>query len=155
MTHIYTGNGKGKSTAAFGLAVRAAMAGKKVYIIQFAKSQKYHETKIETYVKAIHIEQWPDANRVSVELYSLWEKVAAHKDDVLILDEITIALMMNHLSLEDLIRFIKKKPREVELVLTGINCPLELYEYADVITEMNEIKHYYKKGVSSRAGIDC
>lgn len=155
MTHIYTGNGKGKSTAAFGLAVRAAMAGKRVYIIQFAKTQKYHETRIETYVKNIHIEQWPDALKVSKDLKSLWSKVKSHQDDLLILDEITISLLMKQLTLETLIDFIKQKPQNVELVLTGIKCPVELYDYADVVTEMNEVKHYYQKGVASREGFDC
>ncbi|MDK2865961.1 MAG: cob(I)alamin adenosyltransferase [Clostridiales bacterium] len=155
MTHIYTGNGKGKSTAAFGLAVRAAMADLKVYIVQFAKTEKYHETRIESYVKWIHIEQWGTPEKMASGVKMLWQNVAAHGDDVVILDEITIALMMNHITLDSVITLIKAKPKDVELVLTGINCPKPLYEYADVVTEMTQIKHYYQKGITSRAGFDC
>jgi len=154
-THIYTGDGKGKTTAAFGLAVRAAMSGKRVYIIQFEKTQKYHETKISEVIDTIHIEQWYEATLIEGALDGLWQKIKGHRDDMVILDEVTIALLTKNLRLERLIDFIKRKPETVELVLTGVNCPKELYPLADVITEMKSVKHYFEKGVSSREGIDC
>jgi cob(I)alamin adenosyltransferase len=165
--HLYTGNGKGKTTAAFGLAIRAAMAGKKVYIGQFVKDMQYSETKIQGIVKNIVIEQLgkgcfiyesPDQKDVQAALEGL-EKcrqiLISGEFDVVILDEITIGLYFNLFTVEDVVRIIKNRDSKVEVVMTGRYAPEALYEISDLVTEMKEIKHYYETdGVLSREGID-
>ncbi|MBI9011121.1 MAG: cob(I)yrinic acid a,c-diamide adenosyltransferase [Clostridiales bacterium] len=164
--HVYTGDGKGKTTAAFGLAVRSLYAGKNVYIGQFIKSMKYHEVGLENDFENITIEQYGDDCFI--------EKDPAEKDiqmakdgldkinkiikssiyDVVILDEITIALYYKLFSVIELLDILKERPDELEIIITGRYAPDELIEYADLVTEMKEIKHYYKQGVLSRDGID-
>jgi cob(I)alamin adenosyltransferase len=165
--HLYTGNGKGKTTAAFGLAIRAAMAGKKVYIGQFVKDMQYSETKIQEIVKNIVIEQLgkgcfiyesPDQKDVQAALEGL-EKcrqiLISGEFDVVILDEITIGLYFNLFTVEDVVKIIKNRDSKVEVVMTGRYAPEALYEISDLVTEMKEIKHYYETdGVLSREGID-
>lgn len=164
--HIYTGNGKGKTTAAFGVAIRAAMAGKKVYIGQFVKGMKYSETKIENYLENIKIEQYGetcflenDPEPIDVERAKKGvEKILSiYKEDydLVILDEVFIAHYLKLMTLDELNLLMDKKPEETELIMTGRYCDESLYEKADLITEMKEIKHYYKQGVLSREGIDC
>lgn len=164
--HVYTGNGKGKTTAAFGLAIRAAMAGKKVYIGQFIKSMAYNETKIASLVSSIEIEQLGDGcfiNTPPKEEDQLCAQKALQKSilkmqsgeyDVVILDEIHIALYFKLIDLDVLLKALEEKPLPVEVVLTGRYAPDALIEAADLVTEMKEIKHYYTKGVLSREGID-
>lgn len=165
--HLYTGNGKGKTTAAFGLAIRAAMAGKKVYIGQFVKDMQYSETKIQGIVKNIVIEQLgkgcfifesPDQKDIQAALEGL-EKcrqiLISGEFDVVILDEITIGLHFNLFTVEEVVKIIKNRDSKVEVVLTGRYAPEALYEISDLVTEMKEIKHYYETdGVLSREGID-
>ena len=165
--HLYTGNGKGKTTAAFGLAIRAAMAGKKVYIGQFVKDMQYSETKIQGFVKNIVIEQLgkgcfiyesPDQKDIQAALEGL-EKcrqiLTSGEFDVVILDEITIGLHFNLFTVEDVVKIIKNRDSKVEVVMTGRYAPEALYEISDLVTEMKEIKHYYEtEGVLSREGID-
>lgn len=164
--HIYTGNGKGKTTAAFGLALRAVFAGMKVYVGQFVKSMKYNETKLQSVCDSIEIEQLgrgcfinKDPEKIDIEmaeqgLQHCLEKMKSGKFDVIILDEITIAIYFNLLSVERVKDFLKQKPEKVELVITGRYAPDELIEMADLVTEMREVKHYYTQGVLSRNGID-
>lgn len=165
--HIYTGNGKGKTTAAFGLALRAICSGKKVYIGQFVKSMKYNETKIETsYPKQICIEQYGrdcfinhDPEKIDVDmaqkgLEKITDIIMSEAYDLVILDEVTIAIYYKLITTDQLIKILKNKPQSCELVITGRYAPNELYQYADLITEMQEIKHYYQEGVLSRDGID-
>lgn len=164
--HIYTGNGKGKSTAAFGLALRATMAGKKVYIGQFVKGMKYSETKVEAFIDNIKIEQFGetcfiendpepiDRERAKIGIDKIL-KVYEEDYDLVILDEVFIAHYLKLMTLEEINLLIDRKPKEIELVLTGRYCDTSLYEKADLVTEMTEIKHYYKQGVLSREGIDC
>lgn len=164
--HVYTGNGKGKSTAAFGLALRALFAGKKVYIAQFIKDMKYHETGIETVMDGIKIEQLGagcfidrkpnehDREVATAALQKCGKILESGKFDVVILDEITIALYFKLFSSEDVIKILQNRNPKVEVVLTGRYAPQELIDYADLVTEMREIKHYYTQGVLSRDGID-
>lgn len=164
--HIYTGNGKGKTTAAFGLALRAVFAGKKVYVGQFVKSMKYNETKFQSICDSIEIEQlgrgcFIDKNpeKIDIEmaeqgLQHCLEKMKSEKFDVVILDEVTIATYFNLLSVDSVLDFMQQKPEHVELVITGRYAPDALIEKADLVTEMREVKHYYTQGVLSRDGID-
>lgn len=165
--HVYTGNGKGKTTAAFGLAVRAAMAGKKVYIGQFVKDMKYSETAISDFLPNIVIEQLGEGcfiEKDPVETDRLAATNAVNKCrnilnsgayDVVILDEITIALYYKLISCDDVIDILKQRAIGTEVVLTGRYAPSEILEVADLVTEMVEKKHYYTQGVLSRKGIDC
>ena len=164
--HVYTGNGKGKSTAAFGLALRALFAGKKVYIAQFIKDMKYHETGIETVMDGIKIEQLGagcfidrkpndhDREVATAASQKCGKILESGKFDVVILDEITIALYFKLFSSEDVIKILQSRNPKVEVVLTGRYAPQELIDYADLVTEMREVKHYYTQGVLSRDGID-
>lgn len=164
--HVYTGNGKGKTTAAFGLAVRALCAGKSVYIAQFVKSMKYNETKIENLFDRVRIEQLgrgcfinkkPEAVDIEIAQKGLehcTEILAAGEYDVVILDELAIALHLGLLSVDAVLDALKQRNPAIEVVVTGRYAPQELLDIADLVTEMKEVKHYYKQGVLSRNGID-
>ncbi|MFX0548721.1 cob(I)yrinic acid a,c-diamide adenosyltransferase [Hathewaya histolytica] len=164
--HIYTGNGKGKTTAAFGLALRASLAGKNVYIGQFVKGMKYHEVAVENLVNNIKIEQFgngcfisnsPTKEDISMgrnALLKCGNILKKGEYDLVILDEITIAIYFKLFSEEDVIEILKDKHPKVEVVLTGRYATDKLIEFSDLVTEMKEIKHYYNKGVLSREGID-
>lgn len=163
---LYTGNGKGKTTAAFGLAVRAALAGKKVYIGQFIKDMQYHETGISSLVPGIDITQFGrgcfidrnvdpiDADMARGGLESCREALSSGKYDVVILDELTIALRYGLLDVSDVLHALRQRSPRVEAVITGRYAPQELIDAADLVTEMVEIKHYYAKGVPARDGIE-
>lgn len=164
--HVYTGNGKGKTTAAFGLALRALCADKKVYIGQFIKGMKYHEVGIEEKFSTIKIEQYgencfiekqpeaKDFKKAKIGLEKINKILKSGEYDLVILDEVTIALYYKMIDVKDLIEVIKNRADHVECVVTGRYAPQELMDIADLVTEMKEIKHYYKKGVLSRPGID-
>ncbi len=166
MIHVYTGNGKGKTTAAFGLAVRAAMAGKKVFIGQFIKGMDYSELKLTDYVPAIEIrqfgrdcfiEQEPTAEDIELAKKGLLlcaELVQSGKYEMIILDEINVALFFNLFSVEEVLQLLAVKKEGVELILTGRYAPKEIIEKADLVTEMVEVKHYYTQGVQARKGIE-
>ena len=159
--HIYTGDGKGKTTAAFGLAVRALCAGKSVYVGQFVKSMKYHETRIEELFASaresfgrIRIEQlgrgcFIDKNPEAVDVEMAHEGLRRCADymrsgeyDVVIL---TVAEVLD---------VVAQRDPHTEIVITGRKAPQALIDAADLVTEMKEIKHYYHKGVMSRDGIE-
>ncbi|MEA1910771.1 MAG: cob(I)yrinic acid a,c-diamide adenosyltransferase [Spirochaetota bacterium] len=164
---IYTGNGKGKTTAAFGLALRASGYGKKIFIGQFVKGMKYGELEsIKKFSDTITLKQFgrdcfiyndpePEDIQIAREGWDLVNTILNDNSvDILILDEIGIAIHYKLISMEEVIEFIKRKPEEMELILTGRNVPEELFELADLVTEMKEIKHYYTKDVSAREGIE-
>lgn len=171
--HIYTGDGKGKTTAAFGLAVRALAAGKNVYVGQFVKSMKYCETRIEEIFDGsnpsfgrIRIEQLgrgcfigrdpepEDTAMAAKGLAICREQMQSGRWDMVILDELAIALHLGLLRAEDVIEALRRRNPGVEAVITGRNAPRELIDAADLVTEMREVKHYYTQGVLSREGID-
>lgn len=163
--HVYTGNGKGKTTAAFGMAVRALYANKKVYIGQFIKSMKYHETGIEKDFENIAIEQYGQHCFIDVEATEKDKALALEglekirnilisDYDVVILDEVTIALYFKMFTVEKLIEVIESRGEHVEVIVTGRYAPQALIDYADLVTEMKEVKHYYHAGVENRDGID-
>ncbi|QSX06629.1 cob(I)yrinic acid a,c-diamide adenosyltransferase [Sedimentibacter sp. zth1] len=164
--HIYTGNGKGKTTAAFGLALRTMMAGKSVYIGQFVKDMKYNETKIEKYFENIKIEQLghgcfintlPKQEDIDIATEGLNKcaKILKSGDyDLVILDELNIALYFKLFDVKKVIEILNNRAENVEVVITGRYAPKELIDIADLVTEMKEIKHYYYSGVEARDGIE-
>jgi len=165
---VYTGDGKGKTTAALGLALRAAGAGLKVFVAQFVKSEKYSEIiALERFSDLITCRQYgsgcwlhgqPDDEDVRLAGSGLEEVrriLTAGRHDVVILDEANIATHFGLLAVDDLIALIDLKPTGVELIFTGRKADSRLIDRADLVSEMREIKHYYQKGVLARKGIDC
>lgn len=165
--HVYTGNGKGKTTASFGLALRAAGAGLKVYIAQFVKGMEYSELKsirrfnnlitLKKYGRSCFIKRDPEQEDIDLAqsgLEEIKEIVASRKYDVVILDEVTIAISYSLIDEDELIKLMDDKPEELELVITGRYASPNIIEMADLVTEMREIKHYYTKGVKARVGIE-
>ena len=165
--HIYTGDGKGKTTAALGLALRAAGAGMKVFIAQFLKGKPSSEfiplaklsdsITFAQYGRDCLIKDKPteeDKNLAIRGLKEAREAIVSGKYDLIILDEVIVAVLFELLSLDDLLDLIKKKPAHVELVFTGRKAHPKLIEAADLVTEMKEIKHYYRQGVLARTGIE-
>jgi cob(I)alamin adenosyltransferase len=166
--HVYTGNGKGKTTAAMGLAVRAAGAGLPVFVAQFVKGMKYAEVApleqrfenitIKQYGRDCFISKDPDPEDVEAARRGLEEVRGVLRSGefrVVILDEATIAVYYRLFSIEELLAAVAERAPEVEVVITGRYAGQELMAVADLVTEMVEIKHYYTRGVVSRPGIDC
>jgi cob(I)alamin adenosyltransferase len=168
-TQVYTGNCKGKTTAAMGLAFRAMGSGMKTYIGQFMKGQVYGELESARMVAPyITIEQFGRKDLVHVKNPPLAEDVRMAADglaksrqallsgdyDIVVFDEILTAHDFNLVSVEDILDLVKIKPECVELVLTGRYAPQEVIDAADLVTEMVEIKHYYRHGVEARRGIE-
>ncbi len=163
---VYTGNGKGKTTAAFGLAMRAAGRGKRVCIIQFMKPDKGYGEQVSA--RKLGIEVYPmGSNRFvnkknpreeDVEMARRALELAREKlksgYDLLILDELNVAIDFNLISLEDALKLLENIPDETEVVVTGRYARKEMIERADLVTEMCEVKHYYTKGVMAREGIE-
>jgi len=186
---VYTGDGKGKTTAALGLALRALGAGKNVMILQFMKDQVYSEHKIlpnisekltiETIGKPFflikegsmpeeELAKWkrkavvfPPGKPPQEYLELVATGVAKAKEvltsgdyDLVILDEINVALFFDLVTWEEVEDLINSKGEGIELILTGRGAPPELIARADLVTEMREIKHYYTRGVEARIGIE-
>lgn len=168
MVQIYTGNGKGKTTAALGLAMRAVGHGLTVIMIQFMKGKiNYGELKTAKLLTGFTIEQYgrpdfvnPDKPeqediRLAEEgLRRAAEVIASKKYDFVILDEILVAASFGLITVQDIIKLIKSAPREMELILTGRYMPPELEQHADMISEVREVKHHFQSGVSARKGIE-
>lgn len=166
---IYTGNGKGKSTAAIGQAVRAAGFGLKSYIAQFMKEYPYNEIESLKHLSEwITVEQYcgdefvykkelpgeEELVKAKKGLQSAKDKMLSCEFDLIILDEVIVAIYFHLIEIKEVIEIVKSKPENVELILTGRYCSEELIELADLVTEMKEVKHYYQKGILSRKGIE-
>ncbi|MCF8000528.1 MAG: cob(I)yrinic acid a,c-diamide adenosyltransferase [Halanaerobiales bacterium] len=163
---VYTGNGKGKTTASLGLALRAVCAGKKVYMGQFVKDIRYSEAKAGQYLPGFKIEQFGqgcffdrDPNKKDIDaaekgLAKIEGILKEGKYDIVILDEINIAVYYNLLSPTKVIEVIEKRKPEIEVILTGRYASEIIIKHADLVTEMKEIKHYYENGVKARNGIE-
>lgn len=164
---IYTGNGKGKTTAALGLALRAAGHGIKTYIAQFMKGQHYGELDAIKKIDQIVIEQFgadtfvhvhsmtsKDRERALRGLAQAEKAMLSQEFGIIILDEVNVALHFKLLTSDEVLSFIRKKPEQVELILTGRKAPNRLVEIADLVTEMREIKHYFQQGIGARDGIE-
>lgn len=166
MIQVYTGNGKGKTTASLGLALRAAGAGLKVYIGQFLKSGCYSEVKAIKAIKNITLEQFgrdcflvKEPAKLDIELALLGlskvkKIIAEQKFDVVILDEINVALHLKLFSLKEVLDLIRNTPKKTELILTGRNVHPKLFRAADLVSEIKDRKHYYSKGLKARKGIE-
>lgn len=163
--HVYTGNAKGKTTAALGLALRAVGAGLKVFIAQFIKSRRCSEHKaLERFKDLITIRLYgtgfvrkteQSAIKAAQKGFDEVKKIITSGDyDMVILDEINIATHLGLINVDDLLDLIEKKPVKTELIITGRYADKRIIERADLVTEMKEIKHYYKKGVKARKGIE-
>ena len=164
---VYTGDGKGKTTAAFGLALRAAGAGLRVFIAQFVKGMKYSEldafkrfsdlVTIKQYGRGCFIRREPtqeDIDAAQQGLQEVREIVASGEYRVVVLDEAPLANFYGLFSVEDVLELADQKPEHVELVITGRRADPRLIERADLVTEMREVKHYYREGVKARTGIE-
>lgn len=166
MIQVYTGNGKGKTTAAIGLALRASGAGLNVYIAQFAKGKCYHEIKALKNINRIKIEQFgrrcfiksiPENVDVQLAIKGLKrvnEIITKRKYQMVILDEVNIAVKLKLIALIDLLALIKKTPKAVELILTGRYANPKIIKIADLVSDIKEVKHYYNRGQKARRGIE-
>ncbi len=166
MIQVYTGNGKGKTTAAFGLALRAAGAGYKVYICQFCKGKHYCEYESLKKIKNIKVEQYGttcfisrlplknDMKLAQAGLAAARKAIYSKRYSLVVLDEINIALKLKLINLKDLLNLIKETPKTVELVLTGRSAHPEILKIADLVSEIREVKHYFKQGIKARLGIE-
>ena len=165
--HVYTGHGKGKTTAALGLGLRAVGAGMYVYMIQFMKGRRYSELDAVEHLHHFTIVQYgrdefvskENPEQIDIDLAQqgfthAQQIISSNKYDMVILDEINVAVDYHLIPLNDLLELINKKPTRLELVLTGRHAHPEVVKNADVVTEMLEIKHPYQQGVLARKGID-
>ncbi|NLP17838.1 MAG: cob(I)yrinic acid a,c-diamide adenosyltransferase [Firmicutes bacterium] len=186
---VYTGNGKGKTTAAIGLAIRALGADKRVLFLQFMKDKTYSEHNLLPHVSpaiTLHtlgkpffvaregdideesLEKWKDrivifppgqppqeyVDLLAKGLEMAKEALNGGDYDLVVLDEINVALHYGLIATRDVLAALRGKRKGVEVVLTGRNAPPEIIEYADLVTEMREIKHYYEQGINARRGIE-
>jgi len=169
LVQVYTGNGKGKTTAALGLALRAVGHRFKVLVIQFLKGgivygELRSAKKLLPYLTIVpmgreHFVNKKDPHPIDRRLAKKgWElakrSVQSQKYQLVILDEINVAVEYGMVPLKELLALMKSKPENVELVLTGRWARPEVLRCADLVTEMREKKHYYKKGIESRIGIE-
>ncbi|WP_420546461.1 cob(I)yrinic acid a,c-diamide adenosyltransferase [Nitrosopumilus sp.] len=171
LTIVYTGKGKGKTTAALGLALRATGYQKKICMIQFIKGSWHYgemdsSKKLEPKFEMVAIgkgfvgiidDKSPreDHEKIAKEAIKISsEKIQSGKYDIVILDEINYAVNLNLVSLTEVLQLIKSKPYDVDLVLTGNYAKKEIIEIADLVTEMKEIKHPFQSGIKAKKGID-
>jgi len=169
LIQVYTGNGKGKTTAALGLALRAVGHGMKVLMVQFMKGnvqcgELEYARKLSPYlpIKQVGRETFisksnPDPKdlQLAQEGFLIAKKAIQNKEyDIVILDEINLAIDYALIPVKDLLQLIDSKPETVELILTGRNVRREILERADLVTEMVDRKHYYDRGVPAREGIE-
>ena len=167
LVQVYTGDGKGKTTAALGLALRAAGAGLRVYIGQLIKNAAYSElTALQRLADHITIAQFgrgcclltepgqADIDAARQGLERIGQVLASGRFAVVIADEANVAVALGLISEDDLLALIARKPPQVELVLTGRGAPPAVMDRADLVTEMRSIKHYYDQGILARKGIE-
>lgn len=164
---VYTGDGKGKTTAAIGLSIRAAGAGLKVFIAQFIKMGDYSEIKaLKRFSDVISVEQFglgrfirgkpspEDIEAAQKGLEKVKSILTSGQYNIVVLEEANVAVTCELFSVQELLDLIDAKPDGVELVITGRGAARPIIERADLVTEMKAIKHYFQKGVAARAGIE-
>jgi cob(I)alamin adenosyltransferase len=164
---VYTGDGKGKTTAALGLALRASGHGLHTYVGQFMKGRRYGELQALRDHPYITLEQYGDPRCIRREEVTPEHVAQAHKGldrardamlsgdyDLIVLDEVNVTIWFGLLTTEEVLAFLEQKPERVEVVLTGRRAPQALVRRADLVTEMREVKHYYQQGVKARVGIE-
>ena len=168
LVQVYTGDGKGKTSAAFGLALRAVGRGLKVYVIQFIKGgfdygelyvvERLPNFKLKAFGRGKFVTDVPpteDDVKLAKEAFKLAREVVSGGEyDVVVLDEINVALHLKLIGINEVVDLIRRKPKHVELILTGRYVPPKVVELADLVTEMREVKHPYTKGVPPRRGIE-
>jgi len=166
---IYTGNGKGKTTAALGQAVRAAGNGFRSYILMLMKEFPYNEVSAlqslkdfitieqigkDDYVYRKELPPQEEIDKVKLALELAKQNMLSGNYELIILDEVLVATYFGLITADDILPLINEKPFNVELILTGRYCPEVLIDKADLVTEMKEVKHYYQKGILARRGIE-
>ncbi len=164
---VYTGDGKGKTTAALGLAIRAAGAGLRVFIAQFIKSGDYSEIKaLSRFSDRITIRQFgrgrfiknrpsPEDSKAAQEgVKAVIEAMHSGQYQVVIMEEGNVAARLGLFTTQELLAIMEQKPGGVELVITGRGADPRVIERADLVTEMKAVKHYYEEGVPARVGIE-
>lgn len=165
MIQVYTGEGKGKTTAAMGLALRASGAGKKVFIGQFLKCGRFSELNALKKLKNITVEQFgtgcfmkkpkrADILREEEGLKRIERAIASKKFDMIIMDEINVSLSLGLLDDKAVLRIIDSTPKDIELVMTGRGAPRSVIAAADLVSRIDEAKHYFSKGLKARRGIE-
>jgi cob(I)alamin adenosyltransferase len=166
--HIYTGEGKGKTTAALGLALRAVGNGLRVLVLQFLKGGESGEREAAVALAPLlqirsrggagfvtaGAAGAEDVRMAKAALAEAREEMLSSSWDLLVLDEVNTAVSFGLLPVEAVVRLIEKKPAGLELVLTGRHAPAELVARADLVTEMKDVRHYFRKGVAARKGIE-
>jgi cob(I)alamin adenosyltransferase len=166
---VYTGDGKGKTTAALGQALRTAGHGNKVLVIQFMKGKKYGEvlaaekylagmlTMVQCGLDSFVMKNNPASVDIELARQGLVlakKSIASGEYQMIILDEINVALDFKLVEMDDVVEIIKTKPASLDLILTGRYAPAELIELADMVSEVREIKHHLAQGIKERAGIE-
>jgi cob(I)alamin adenosyltransferase len=171
LVHIYTGNGKGKTTAAVGLGVRAYGRGFKVLLVQFLKGTDtgelntlkllepdftvHRNDEIKKFIWDMTPDEIEDTKKIQQNIFNFGkDAIMSGKWDLVIMDEIMAAITLEFVELQDVIDLVKNKPKKVELVMTGRNAPDELVELADYVSEIKPVKHPMEKGIKARKGIE-
>lgn len=167
LIHVYTGSGKGKTTAALGLGLRATGEGFKVHMVQFMKGRRYREIVAIERLPLFSVSQHgrdefvcrENPEQIDIDMaqngFAFAKKIINNnKYDIIILDEINVAVDFKLIALDDVLQLMQDKPKDLELVLTGRYANQKIIQEADLVTEMLEIKHPYQKGIESRKGID-
>jgi cob(I)alamin adenosyltransferase len=169
LVSIFTGDGKGKTTAAIGMVIRAAGHGLRVFVVFFMKGKDYVHGEFAILSKLPNVTMasfgqrgWVHKDAVKPEykeqaglaLASAREAMLSGSYDLVVLDEVNVAIASKLVELDEVVRLINDKPRNVELILTGRNADPRLVQRADLVTEMLMIKHPYAKGIKARKGID-
>lgn len=164
--HVYTGDGKGKTTAALGLALRAAGAGMRVYFAQFLKRGRYSEVRALESVKKVTLEQFgrpsfvrmppteEDRRAARWGLAAVAAALTGGRYDVVVADELCTAVAAKVVTLESVMKLLSLRPGRAELILTGRGAPARILRAADLVTEMRMRKHYFARGVKARKGIE-
>lgn len=171
LVHIYTGDGKGKTTAAVGLGIRAWGRGMKVLMVQFLKGMESGELitirrlgdgftvnsgkPMRKFTWNMNEEELAQAAALQKQqLNYAWNEMKTEKWDLLILDEIMAAITTGMVPLQDVLELVKSKPEGLEIVMTGRNAPDSLIEAADYVSEIREVKHPMGSGIAARRGIE-
>lgn len=167
LIHIYTGSGKGKTTAALGLGLRAVGAGFKIHMIQFMKGRRYCEINSLEKLSGFSVSQHgrdefvnrENPEQIDIDLaqegFQFAKKIINDNIyDIIILDEINVAVDFKLIDLDEVLKLMDTKPEPLELIMTGRYAHPSMIQKGDLVTEMLEIKHPYQKGIKSRKGID-
>ena len=165
MIQVYTGEGKGKTTAALGLALRASGAGLRVHIIQFIKGMPYSELKAIKQLKGVRLDQCgrgcfiktpsrEDMLCAQRGLCTAKASILGKEYDVVILDEVNVALSLGLLKTKEVLGILRRAPRHKEIILTGRLAPSAIIRKADLVSYIKEVKHYYRRGICARKGIE-